>query len=290
MSAPERERLDPFVGLHTENARDVIVRTDAASFSTLKHFAKSAAHAYYAIQHPKDSTPAMDAGNALHLAVLEPERFADEVVAAPVFGDLRTPANKARKLAWEAENAGKLRFQQEAFDAICWMRDAVWNHPIAAEMLRGPGHNEVGAVWLEKTQESGTAEGHCKALIDRIGVFDKWTWLLDLKSCADASPEGFVKAIANQHYHVQAAMILDGCNAIEQRDRRFGWIAVENVAPHCVAVYEPDMLMLAVGRERFWAWLRRYTEAKKSGAWPGYPRRIRALALPKWAQGETPGE
>lgn len=266
-------------GLHPNAERADYYRAKGANFSALKGFARTPAHAREAMIHPPEPTAAMELGTAVHLAVLEPDRFAEECAVAPKV-DRRTKEGKATWAAFEVENAGKVLLREEDHAMCVAMRDAVWAHPIASQMLKGPGHAEVAVVWdhLDPAMR-------CKGLIDRIGQFDGWTWVIDLKSCQDASPWSFASTVARQFYHAQAAFYLDGCNAIAPRQRRFAWLAVEKEPPYAVAIHEPDGDMLERGRALYEGWLRDYAEAKAKDVWPGYPNEIRALSLPRWAQG-----
>ena len=265
------------IGLHTKDARHVIIHAEAASFSTLKKFDRTPAHARYAMQHPPEPSVAMEFGTAVHLAVLEPDRFDAECAVAPKV-DRRTKEGKAEWSAFLAANEGATILDEDAFATCQAIRDAVWAHPIACEILSGAGHAEVGAIWDDA--ETGQ---RCKGLIDRIGVFDGWTWVIDLKTCRDAAPRLFSSDIAKQGYHAQAAMLIDGCNAVAPRERRFAWIAVEKDPPHCVAVYEAPLVMLAAGQVKYRRWLATYIESRKTNNWPGYPASIEPLELPRWA-------
>lgn len=264
-------------GLITKNARAAIIRADAASFTTLSRFHRSAAHGRWYMTHPPAPTAAMELGTAVHLAVLEPDRFADECIVAPKI-DRRTKEGKAEWSAFEASANGKTVLTAEDFARCQAMRDAVWAHPTAAAMLSGPGHFEVGALWTDPATEQP-----CKTLIDRMGAHDGWTWCIDLKKTKDASKREFAKSVARYHYHAQAAMILDGCAAIAPRERKFAWIAVEDEPPYGVAVYEPTLPVEAAGRELWRRWLDRYVEAKRTETWKSYPAGVSTMELPRWA-------
>lgn len=259
------------VGLYPGLSRAAYESIDAINVSKLEHFDRSAAHAREAITHPALPTKAMDFGTAFHCAILEPIRFSEAYVGAPKV-DRRTKEGKAAWAAFEAEHPNAIVLDMDDFTAVSRMRDAVWSHPVAKELLSGPGHNEVGIVF--EHEPTGLL---CKSLIDRIGVFDDWTWVLDAKSTADASRQGFRKSIKNYHYGAKAAFYLDGCNAVAPRTRRFAWIAVEKDAPYAVAIYEPDEEALRAGRIKYERWMRQYLDAITTGVWPGYPTDIQPL-------------
>jgi exodeoxyribonuclease VIII len=267
-------------GLYPGTSRAAYFAIDGANFSTLKGFAKSAAHVAEYLLHPPPSTPAMILGTHIHAAVLEPARFDRDYVLAPKV-DRRTTVGKAAWATFEAENAGKELLDRDDFDLVLGIRDAVWAHPTAKALLSGAGHCEVGAVW--KHERTGLA---CKGMMDRIGAHGGWTWIVDLKTCEDASPAGFARSVANYAYHAQAAFYLGGCNAIAPMKRRFTWIAVEKKPPYAVAVYEPDSIALDTGERRCEDWLDAYAECRRTDVWPGYPDDIQSIALPKWATRE----
>jgi hypothetical protein len=73
----------------------------ALSASDLRRGYHTPEAALWARLHPTDPTPAMQIGTALHLAVLEPERFAVEVVAKPEGMSFASKEGKAWREAHE---------------------------------------------------------------------------------------------------------------------------------------------------------------------------------------------
>lgn len=265
------------LGIHPKVDRSVYYSTPGANFSTLKNFAKTPAHARERMIHPPAPTAAMEFGTAVHLAVLEPERFDAECAVAPKV-DRRTKDGRAEWAVFEAENAGKILLAQDDYTRCEAMRDAVWAHPTAMQLLGGAGHTEVAVVW-----EHADPAIRCKGLIDRMAAHVGYTFVVDLKTCKDASPAGFSRAIATYWLHAQAAMYLDGCDAISPRPRRVAWIAAETAPPYCVAVYEPTGDTLELGRRAYQRWLEAYQRAKETETWPGYSSAIEPIELPRWA-------
>lgn len=261
----------PKPGLYSNLTRSTYESLRAINVSTLEKFELSAAHAREAMTHPKAPTSAMDFGTAAHCAVLEPLRFARDYIAAPKV-DRRTKVGKEAWSEFEAAHADKIAVAADEFIAIQRIREAAWSHPVAKQLLVSKGLNEVGAVWED--EETGIL---CKGLIDRIGTFDGWTWILDVKTCVDASQRGFARACRNLHYGAKAAFYFDGCNAVAQRERRFCWIAIEKEPPYAIAIYEADDSALNAGRNKYRRWLRLYQEAIETNTWPGYEPVIQPL-------------
>lgn len=64
--------------------------------------------------------------------------------------------------------------------------------------------------------------------------------LLDIKTCKDASPNGFARDASNLDYFLQGVMQIDGAistGLMEKVDKYF-WLAVEKTPPYNVCIYE----------------------------------------------------
>lgn len=227
----------------------------------------------YERDNPPDPTPAMRWGTLVHTAVLEPDRFDDEVAVSPEI-NRRTNAGKAEWDAFCAANEGKTIVTPEEFTELEAIRAAVMAHPAAVRALAGEGHRiEHSLFWNHD-------DIFCRArpdLIHRAGV------IVDLKTTEDASPGGFQRSCFNFRYHVQAAFYLDGLAACGEPAKGFAFIAVEKKAPYLVAVYEADPEMIAAGRQAYERDLLIYAECLRTDCWPGYGDAVQTLSLPKWA-------
>lgn len=265
-------------GIYPNVPYDEYERIDAARYSILKHFDRSAAHAREAMLHPKDPTAALDVGHAIHTAILQPDEFETTFARAPS-GDKRTKPVKDAWKVFEEALERRLALRGEEYDRVLAMRDAVWSAGgVIPELLKGPGANEVVVLW----QDGETGE-HCKARVDRVTRFEGFTTLVDLKSTVDASPAGFPRQIARYLYHVQAGFYLDGFDALDPRPRRFLFLAIEKEPPHCATLQELGTKDLEAGRALAQRFLGEYAQAKATDAWPGYPVDIQTVDLPAWA-------
>ena len=249
---------------------------EARNLSAMKHAQRSLATYRWAQTHPQEPTAAMEFGRAFHVCTLEPDRFQKDYARAPKV-DRRTKAGKATWAEFQLDNIHSTVLTEEDYDLCVAMSEAAWAHPLASEILKGPGSNEVSLVWDD--EESGL---RCKGRVDRITEFDGWTHVVDLKSAADASPEGFSKAVANYNYHWPH--YLDGLNVREPRDRQMSFLVVEKGAPHLVAVYTLNQWAVEQGRDELRDVKLAIAAAEKSGVWPGYPNEIVELELPRWRQ------
>lgn len=254
---------------------------DAVNASTLNTFSKTPAHVYYEMTHGgKDSTQAMDLGWMVHLAVLEPEKFADTVVACPLT-DKRTKAGKAAWADFEAKNAGKYITSEKEFEKVEAMAKSVLSHETAAAFFSGPGQNEISIVW----EESSVL---CKARIDRISKINESPVVGDFKTARTADRRSFEKAIYDFGYHVQGAHYLAGLEVLYPvpagaPDRSYVFIVVENQPPYCTAVYELEDVALDEGKTFRDQYLKQWKECMASGVWPGYSSGMDYAGLPAWA-------
>jgi hypothetical protein len=268
---------------------------DAVSHSALRGYRRSAAHARYEAIHPRESK-AMDFGTAFHEAVLEPERYAKDVVRGLEVGN-RSSVDKDAHARLRRESYGKTVLDFKEYDLVSQMTTAVMTHETAGELLRGPGWmrdprtgqaaraNEVVVVWRDP--ETGLL---CKLRADAVRVWQGWTWVIDLKTTCDASPEGWPREVHTYGYDSGAAFYLDGFDlapdergVIAPRPRKFVHIACEKDGPLAVAVHELDEPSIAKGRARYRKYLRAHAAAVASGNYPAYPSGVLPTSLPSWS-------
>ena len=259
---------------------------DAVRSSTLKLFKRSAMHARHAMLHPKES-PALDRGHAVHACVLEPDKFANWVVAPRKDGRIKESKTLADGTVilgkhdwaeWQAKHVGREIVSASDFDVCEGIVSAVYDHEAAVRLLSGHGSNEVVVVWNDT--ETGIL---CKARLDRISTVGGWTFVTDLKTTRNATQWAFSKAAYDYGYHTSAAFYLDGLATLHPAERRFAFIAVESDAPHGVSVFYPDEEFIGQGRRDYRRYLAEFHEAEQTGVWPGYPQVPRPLYLPKYA-------
>jgi hypothetical protein len=115
-------------------------------------------------------------------------------------------------------------------------------------------------------------------------------YLVDVKTCCDASIEGFARVIANLSYDVQAAFYIDGIRRVTGlTPKQFIFIAVEKDAPHMTAVYTASNEMIAIGREKYRGALQLLKWCTQHKHWPGYQPHglVESIDLPRWAANFT---
>lgn len=236
---------------------------------------------------PREETPAMAIGTAIHSAVLEPEKFDAEYIVVPDDAPKRPSVTQrnAKKPSdetiyaldwWEnfaLQADGKRILSPDDRAACLAIAAQVRAHP-AARMLFAHGIAEQSAYWVDK--ETGV---QCKARPD-------WMMpggIVDVKSTENASLSEFQRSVVKWRYHVQAAWYLDGIKAAMGEDAQAFMFAVfEKKAPYACAIYYADADMLELGRREYRKNLQTYADCMNRNDWPGYPSEILPISLPVW--------
>ena len=238
------------------------MKRDYLSYSALKAFAKSPNHYLAYINREVQETAAMVLGTAAHCAILEPQSFQERYAVAEKV-DRRTKAGKEAWQRFQEDSAGKIVLTSEQNLDVLAMADGVNKNDEAAALLRHckfeqPVEGEIGGV---------TFKGVADAIAPNA--------VIDLKTSADASPNGFGRQAANLGYFMQAAIyrLLTGVD-------KFYWIVVENSAPYNVSVFKPDEESLIAAEAQLYDLI----EAFKAwdGEPAGYAQHVETLTLPLW--------
>ena len=289
-------------GVYYDMPEEEYHASDALSNSGMKTILhKSPRHYQYQyLEGNQKDTAALAFGRALHCAVLEPEKFDAEYVIEPDV-NMSTKAGASEYLKWIAGITGDLYFldsttkMDEIREQIGEMKQRLKLNIInasfaemiadicasikakrsAVSLLQMDGRNEVSffceydGVMLRARMD--------RVLGAHVGI--------DLKSCQDASPEGFERAAYNYGYHMQAyfySWIYEQVTGEQMKD--FVFICVEKEAPHCVGLYRASPEMLELGKLDVEKAINIYKESQKRGIWFDYDDRIIPLGLPRYAE------
>lgn len=256
--------------------------------SDLKEMEISPAHYFdHITSPPKPPTDAQIIGTLTHSLILCCRQdFAvvpDDAPAKPTKSQLEAekPSPKSiASIAWwknfREDNPGKELIGTEESINLVAMREAIFAHPDAAEILKRPGNNEV-ACW--KTHEpTGLL---IKGRADRV-TSDNSDYIVipDLKTVprGGAARDEFTRDIYKWGYYRQAAFYLDLFGATF-----FIFIVVEKEPPYAVACYPLNARSVQLGRsenERDLALVKRCSQL---GHWPAYPAGLGEISVPEWA-------
>ena len=233
----------------------------------------------YARENPEPSTPAMEFGILVHLALLEPHKFADVFTFAPNV-DRRT---KAGKEAWAAAMdaaAGRTIVTEDDWAVACLMAQEVRRYPFAEKLLGGD-HEQVFR-WTD----ADTGE-ECKVRADAVVTVGGTPIIIDYKTTTDASTEAFARKAVQMGYDFQSGMYCEGYEKATGQRPRFVFIVQEKAEPYAVNILEADEGFIQRGKDIFRELIGIYHECKLTDNWYGYMGSnctIGRLSLPAWAE------
>lgn len=238
-------------------------------------------------------------GRAVHCRLLEPSRYADEIlVAMPCAAILKSgpnkgePCGKESSLFSEMDEAWCCGRHASAFtDAtepkdyvsqgeasrIERMVESVKAHAVI-KMLRSHGGCETTLVW----DEDGIP---CKARLDKH-IFGSTCpdTVLDIKKmrpCA-GDEETLQYAIRDYGWDLQAYWYSHGAEVVTGKPHRFAWVFIEDDFPFGVRPLWASRRMIEVGRSKANQAFRVYKWCLQAGEWPGYTTEIEELDPANW--------
>jgi len=283
-----RKRYAP--GWYTDLSNDEYHSSAGFSSSQVKSLLqKTPAHLLHSFSVKKEPSSAMLLGTAVHTAVLEPEKFADEYAISEKF-DMRTKAGKLAAELFAVEAAGKTVISAETAEVAQKMAESVRNHPIAG-LLVSDIICESSVYWFYRSMDADDTDRYqIMAKVRPDALCRAYPVIVDLKTTNDGSYSGFIKSIQNYAYHVSAAMYLEGVNQCSPLLDHFGrmafnkfvFVCVENYPPYLTSVYELSPEYLDLGKAIYRRAMRTLQRALSDG-FTGYPDDIRIIEPPAWA-------
>lgn len=236
---------------------------------------RSPAHARAAQLDPRDESPALILGRAVHARVLEPETYNARFAVAPKV-DRRTKEGKATWEAFTLAHPGATILTEGDGDMVNAIGDAVEAHPLARALLSG---GEV--EWSGFFNDPATG-APCRIRPDYLRVADGI--MVDLKTSMDASPREFQRSIARYGYHIQAAHYAAGYGVITETPLSdFLFVVVEKAPPYAVGIYRLDDDAMAQGARTLREALRIAAACLARDHWPAYAEAVEPVTLPAYA-------
>lgn len=287
---------EPRIGIFTDEPANVYHqrRLDEASASGLKQILRCPAYFKHWVENPDNdkTSPALAFGSALHCAVLEPEVFARKYIVLPADApnyptrrqwDAKKPSiDSIRAMDWwrdfEAANAGRVKLSADDYEKVRRMADSALSDPVARGLLMG-GDRETSLRWVD--EETGIA---CKA---RCDLYVPGELMMDLKSCRDASKDGFGRAIDTYGYDLQGAHYVESVRATGGSIKFFLFLAIESEAPYVAQVHKLGPRTEAAGWALRQKAIKQQAECLKTGRWPGYADSVIETDKPEWSFRKT---
>jgi len=263
------------------------------SASSLKAFQKSPQHFIEYRTTRKAPTPAMAFGNILDCLILTPDDYEKKFVVMPE--DIKKPTSAqagaakpslktldqiAKYDTWTNENRGKTWIEQDDYDLASFLADKTFKNEKAAELLSRVSRTQDKLDWVDPITG-----------LPLIGFKDATgdTFILDLKSAADGSPEGFQSAAYKLGYHIQTGTYLEAEKVLFHKYPDFFHLVVETVAPYNISVFKADADFIELGKQEYRFLLDQVKFCNENNLWyQGYEFHsavgYHQLGLPGWAK------
>lgn len=225
------------------------------SYSSLKAFQKSPQHfVEYRLTKPEPSA-AMIFGNIIDVLILTPDDYERKYAVMPldvckpganILNAKNPSADSLVKIQkwteWSEANKGKTWISNEDAALAKFLAEKTFNNPKAKELLSRVVRTQDKISWTHK--ETG---------LPMIGYKDATgdSFIMDLKSANDGSPEGYMKNAFNFGYHIQAGAYLDAEQTLHGKFPDFFHLVVETNAPYNISVYKCDKDFIALGKQQY---------------------------------------
>lgn len=280
----------PKIGVHEGVPASIYHSWDACSFSRLSKMRQSAAHCLQSFTG-NERTPAMILGDAIHLAVLQPELFDEKyAIAGPCTGTTAKgePCRNMGSTEWgdagwrcgthrpkDDQPVSRDVLSEEEWAKCQGTRDSILAHGYAGRLIECEGPRELSIVWRDP--ETDTL---CKGRVDKYAP--EVATIADLKSTMNARRDEFNRKIFTFGYYLQAPMYLDGMAAVGLPCKHFVLLPVEKSPPFACAAYRVMDDVVQAGREHVRELMQQYAACLDTGHWPGYSDVVEDIDLPTW--------
>lgn len=237
------------------------------SFSSLKAFKVSPLAFIHYKLHRSEPTQAMQFGTRLHMAILEPERFANEVVVYDGRRDKRTA--EYREFLEAHPNADVVTPSE--MERIESARGRLQYHKSAVALL------DRCTEFERKIEFSRRGIPH-RGIVDAHGG----NFALDIKTAMNWDADGFERTAYTASYFVQAAMYVHGLKQNNVVVDEFYFLVIQSGEPFNIALFQVDPAYLQRGLRVWDEMLNRWNQ------WDGSTEhvdngRVYELRAPRWA-------
>ncbi len=275
--------------------------SEGISRSAIMAFKKAPLHFWHRYINPNYVKPEQSTdmvfGNALHTALLEPDKLETDYIIKPenkiILGELprlkdvgrekyeeakkRREALSAEKDRLEADferdSAGKIVVSEKDYNRLRAMVDAIHGDYRTKEVITDAQY-EKSIYWIDPDTEL-----LCKC---RPDIWHH-NFIVDYKTTKDASEYAFRRAIHEYGYYIQMAMISEGFkHALGEDMTNFIFLAQEKKEPYIPAIYQLEFSALEIGIAEFKRILFEIKECIENQSFPGYPTKL--ISLPKYVE------
>jgi hypothetical protein len=266
--------------------KDYLEDDSRYSSKHLKSVKKSLAHFYYDFVlgfHEEPEGTKLDFGNAFETALLTPDLY-DKLVAVKDEQSWieevkrQRPELKGIKNSTEYKNF-RDKFNEENADKLIIPKQGEESQERLEYMLENCRRDSAIQSFVNNGtyQPSFFFEMHGLPFRTRPDIVrPEKRILVDVKTCLDASPDGFAKNVARMEYPIQAGLHMKGAVESGFMDKvdEYYWLAVEKIPPfnaqlHAVQPDDKDWMM-----EQVEYLASELAQAKEQNLFPGYTQRV----------------
>ena len=249
------------------------------SSTLLRKFLLAPAAAYHHLHHRGSETePISDVllmGILCHAMVLEPDTVSSRFAVMPEGLTRQTKAGKEAyaKLKEEVGPGGYV-VKQDMMQGAIHVRESVMSHGRAGKYF------SLGSAELSV---------FAKDVLTGLLLCCRCDWLcrypsvvVDLKTCANASAEGFSRDAVRHGYHIQAVHYLEVCRMAGIEVDDFLFVAVEKEPPYLCQVFRLSDVLKGWTYDHWRDGVNRFAQCQANDDWPGYGTDVVDIVLPRW--------
>lgn len=225
----------------------------------------------------KPSCSAFEIGHAAHdLVLMGSTGWADRYHRLPEGFSRSATVKQAAAIAEAnaAEARGLRLLKHEDYETVLGMAKAISEHSISRALTAGKPEQTL--CWKDK--ETGV---WLRCRPDWLP--DARKYIPDYKTALSANPEDFARDVANYGYYQQAALYLEGIEAVfGDRPLDFYFIVQEKASPYLIQPMNLDREALDFGDRLNRDAIRLFAKCLEKNEWPGYAEDIVTVRLPSW--------
>jgi hypothetical protein len=250
----------------------------ALGSTQIRWFMKSPLYFKDKMSYPPQSSEAMDFGSAVHLAILQPEDFANTVVAKPECDRRTTKGKEIWAKFQEGLKPGTLILDPDEIAAAARIANTVWHTDWWKEYQKTNPRSEVSCF----ATLNGIA---CKARLDSCPM--EGPIIVDIKTTVSAKRHTFEKSIWKYGYAIQAAFHMYVARECGLMKSEFILMAIEKSSPYDFQFFRLKPALIAKAMDEITDALERLAVCAAFDEWPGYPKIPHEVDLPAWASGDS---
>lgn len=229
-------------------------------------------------REPEERSAALNFGAAAHCLLLGDEDFAARYAIRPEELDGKPwQGNRTACKEWLEAMAslGKIVVTPTDIATIERISEALRRHPLVADgLLSGRAERTMcvrsGSIWIKSRPD----------IVPTGGIF------ADLKTAADVSDDGIMRAIAASGLHIQAGLMRKIARELGMPFDDFALVFVEKAPPFDVRVKVLKPETLDIGERQVNVAIKTVERCLREGRWPGFDGFGNAegyTELPSWA-------